>query len=133
MEVTCTCGKKFQAAKANARFCSDKCRKRTRRSGADVVTIPTEEAKETPKLGPITSAALRELAEVGRLETALGQTALALARRLDHGLMETGSAYASLSKEFAVKMAEATRGVGVASAPQALQDELAARRARQGA
>jgi hypothetical protein len=133
MEVTCTCGKVFHAARANARFCSDKCRKRTKRSGADVVDLPPRDAGEMPKLGPISSAAVRELAEVGRLETALGQTALALARRLDNGLMETGSAYASLSKEFAVKMAEATRGVGVASAPQALQDELAARRARQGA
>jgi hypothetical protein len=133
MEVTCTCGKTFHAARANARYCSDKCRKRTKRSGADVAELPPPTAGETPRLGPITTAALRELAEAGRLETSLGQTALALANRLDHGMLETGSAYASLSKEFAVKMAEATKGAAGATAPEVLRDELAARRARQGA
>ncbi len=133
MEVTCTCGTRFHANRANARYCSDKCRKRTKRSGADVSEIPPHEPQDTPRLGPITQAALRELAEVGRHETSLGRTALALANRLDHGLMETGSAYASLSKEFAVKMAEATKGVVGATAPEVLRDELAARRARQGA
>ena len=130
-EVTCTCGQKFTAAKANARYCSDKCRKRTKRAGADVVELL--EAPLDPRVGPIAAAAAVELAAAGRLESALGLTALALATRLDHGGMETGSAYASLSKEFEAKMAAATRGAGRSSAPEVLQDELAARRARQGA
>ena len=130
MTVTCPCGTSFSAAKANAKYCSPRCRMRVKRSGADVAAVPPP---ETPKVGPIAAAALRELAEVDRLETSLGQTALALAHRLDHGVMETGSAYASLSKEFAVKMAEATKGAAGSTAPEVLRDELAARRARQGA
>jgi hypothetical protein len=130
-EITCACGTKFAASSPRARFCSDKCRKRTKRSGAD-----ERSASETdgPKVGPIAAAAVRELVEAGRFDTALGQTVLALAVRLDAGQMETGAAYAALSKEFEAKLASATRGAGRASAPQSLQDELAARReARRGA
>ena len=134
-EVTCPCGKKFGAARANAKYCSDRCRKRTKRSGADVVSLPApaEEPKPAANLGPITEQVLVELGNAERLQTTLGLTALALASRLDNGGFETGSAYASLVKAFKETMAEATRGAGKATAPQALADELAARRERQGA
>lgn len=132
-EITCPCGSKFAASSPRARYCSDKCRKRTKRSGADVVDLPPPAETSEPKLGPIASAARRELTEAGRLDTALGQTALALAVRLDGGRMETGAAYASLSREFEAKLAAATRGGGAASAPVKLTDELAARRAAHGA
>jgi hypothetical protein len=134
--LTCPCGAEFVATSPRARYCSDKCRKRSKRSGADVVelpTTPTQEPSEAPRLGPIATAAARELSEAGRLDSALGQTALALACRLDGGRMETGAAYASLSKEFEAKLAAATRGGGAASSPLQLQDELASRRAAHGA
>lgn len=135
-EITCTCGKAFHAARANAKYCSDRCRKRTKRSGADVVALPAKEAepsKPEATLGAITTLAKAELEEADRLQTSLGMTVLALANRLDNGLFETGSAYASLVKSYKETMAEATRGAGKATAPQALADELAARRAAQGA
>ena len=135
-EVTCTCGKRFTAARANARYCSDKCRKRTKRSGADVVEMPTPDPTPDPaggSAGPIETSAVRELTEAQRLDTSLGWTVVALARRLDRGHMETGSAYAALSKEFEAKRAAALRGAQAATAPQQLRDELAARRARAGA
>ena len=73
---------------------------------------------------------MRELEQAGRLDTSLGLTAIALAMRLDGGRMETGSAYSSLSKEFKATLAEATKGVAKATAPQQLRDELAERRAK---
>lgn len=128
--ITCQCGKTFDAARANAKYCSDRCRKRTKRSGADVVAIQPEQARPKPDLGPVTAAAWLELDTAGRLATSLGQQALRLAMKLDNGLMETGSAYASLSKEFREVMSLATKGAGAATAPQQLSDELAARRAK---
>mgnify|MGYP003405091026 FL=1 len=131
--VTCTCGTEFTAARANAKYCSDRCRKRTKRSGADVVPLTEAELKpeqaDGRKPGAIESATHRELEQAGRVETMLGQTALAHARKMDHGFMETGSAFASLSKELRSVMADALRGTAAATAPQQLQDELAARRA----
>lgn len=137
-EMTCTCGKRFTAARANAKYCSDRCRKRTKRAGADVVPLHTPEAADEvlaaqDGLGPIGAAALAELTRADRAETSLGLTAMALAGRLDRGTFETGSAYSALSKEFKATMAEATKGAGKATAPEVLADELAQRRASRGA
>ncbi|HQV83160.1 MAG TPA: hypothetical protein PLX57_08645 [Ornithinibacter sp.] len=132
-EFTCTCGKTFAAGRANARYCSDKCRKRTNRApGADVVPIAPESAnvEAGPHIGPIEAAARSELEQADRLDTSLGQVVVALARRLDRGEMETGSAYSSLANTYDAKMAAATRGAGKATAPGQLQDELEARRRR---
>ena len=129
-EFTCTCGKTFNAGRANARYCSDKCRKRTSRApGADVVPI-TLEPEAGARIGPIETAARFELEQADRLNTSLGQVVVALARRLDRGEMETGSAYSSLANTYDAKMAAATRGAGKATAPGQLQDELEARRRR---
>lgn len=134
--VTCTCGKSFTATRANAKYCSDRCRKRTKRSGADVVSMPPrsddEESTEptAQKMGPVETAAHRELLAADRVGSFLGQTALATARKIDDGVTETGSAFSSLSKELRATMLEALRGTKAATAPQQLQDELAARRAK---
>lgn len=80
-------------------------------------------------VGPIEAAALRELAAIDRHESALGLTAIAGARKLDNGFMETGSAFAALSREFEAKLAAAKRGATASTAPQALEDEVAKRRA----
>jgi hypothetical protein len=96
------------------------------------VALP-QSPKPRRELGAVATAALAELEVAGRVGTALGAQALSLANRLDNGLMETGSAYASLSKEFREVMAQATRGAAKATAPEQLRDELAARRAKHGA
>lgn len=131
MKVTCPCGTEFTAKNPRARFCSDRCRKRPQRTG-QVVSIETPKP-DASNAGPIEAATAAELTEAGRLDTMLGQTCLALARRLDTPGVDTGSAVASVTRELRATMTDATRGVGKASAPQSLQDELAARRARQGA
>lgn len=129
MTVTCPCGTQFNARNPRARFCSDRCRKRPQRTGK-VVSLP--EVTATRQAGAIEAATVSELTAAGRLETMLGQTCVALARRLDTPGIDTGSAVASVTRELRATMVEATKGAGATSAPQALQDELAARRASHG-
>ena len=55
-------------------------------------------------------AAVRaELDAAHRTESALGMAALALAERVDRGLMETGSAFAALVREMRATLAEALK------------------------
>lgn len=128
MDVTCTCGKTFEARSAKARYCSDRCRKR--KGKADVLELSTQEADA---LGPVTLATIAELQDAGRFTTALGQTCLALANRLDHPGLDTGSAVAAVARQLEAALATATKGAGKKTAPQSLRDELAERRAAHGA
>ena len=90
-----TCGKAYQAARPNSKFCSDTCRVRAHRSPK---SSPAPPAGPVPMLGAgLESVAARELDAAGRLDTVLGQAALVLARRIESP-METGSSIASMTK-----------------------------------
>jgi hypothetical protein len=131
MDVTCSCGTTFQAKSPRARYCSDRCRKRRQRGGADVVELKTEPAaNEERPLGPVAAATSRELTEAGRLDSALGQACMAMAHRLDRPGVDTGSALASVAARLESLLTAATKGVAKATSPQQLRDELAERRAR---
>lgn len=132
MDVTCSCGTTFSARHPRAKYCSDRCRKRGQRGGK-VVKLPTEESPAaSTRRGPVEETTRRELKEAGRLDTSLGQMCLALARRLDHPGVDTGSAMASVAARLDDLKTKATKGTGSATAPQQLRDELAMRRARHG-
>lgn len=125
------CSREYVAERPNSRFCSATCRKRNQRTpGADVVAMPkppppAPEPARPPRL-PLTTATGAELEAAGRLDTVIGQQAMVLARRIDGAAaLETGSAVASLSREFRAVMAEALAGVRAAADPV---DELRARR-----
>lgn len=126
-----SCGVEYEAKRANSRFHSDTCRKRAQRGGK-VIDLPpaTPTPADKRPTGPIEAATHRELEEAGRLDTSLGQTCLALARRLDFPGVDTGSALASVAARLDDLRTKATRGAGSVSAPQQLRDELALRRAR---
>lgn len=132
--VTCAaCGAGFDAARKNAKYCSDRCRKRGQR-GAEVVELPADAGVSAdvglvPR-GSVELATYRELEQAGRLETTLGQTCLTLARRLDFPGVDTGSAVSSVAGRLDDLMAKALKGTKAATAPQQLGDELAARRQR---
>jgi hypothetical protein len=133
MDVTCSCGTTFEAKNPRARYCSDRCRKRTQRGGAGVVVELTQAtAGDAPTPGPVASATERELSEVNRLDTALGQACMAMAHRLDRPGVDTGSALAAVAARLESLMASATKGVAKATSPQQLRDELAERRAKHG-
>lgn len=134
MDVTCTCGKVFEARSAKARYCSDRCRKRKGKAdaiGADVVTFTASDS--SGDTGAVAAATRAELESADRLDTPLGQAALALARRLDNPGLDTGSAMAAVAKQLETALAGATRGVGKTTATGLLQDELAERRRTRGA
>jgi hypothetical protein len=80
--------------------------------------------------GPVVTATVDALKAADRLETPHGAMALSLARRMDLPGLDTGSALAAVSRQLDAVLVVALRGAGVASAPQQLQDELAARRAK---
>jgi len=61
------------------------------------------------------AATMLTLAESGRLGTPLGQTAMVLARRIDRSHMDTGAGVASLAKQLAATLTEATAGADVES------------------
>lgn len=140
------CGVSYEAKRPNSRFCSGTCRKRFSRG---VVTLPeVTESEIAPvtegdmpavatlvppsdlEVGPVETALLAELMEVDRQATALGQAALALARRVDIG-RDTGAGLASLVKQLEATAKAATANVkSEASALDLMRDELAERRSR---
>ncbi len=100
------------------RFCDATCRKRASRR--------PDEAPGTfePDGGGLLDALRRELEAAGRLDTALGQQALALAVKLSSPF-DTGSAMAAVSRELRAVREEALRGAEQAADPL---DELRLRR-----
>ena len=133
-EVVCGCGRSFSAKSNRARYCSDRCRKRAQRGGGEVVELPAKvgqvEGSVLAVAGPVVTATFDALKAADRLETPHGAMALSLARRMDEPGLDTGSALAAVSRQLDAVLVVALRGAGVASAPQQLQDELAARRAK---
>jgi hypothetical protein len=143
------CGVSYEAKRPNSRFCSGTCRKRFSRG---VVTLPEVTERETApvtkgdvhplaslvpsvdlEVGPVETALLSELTEVERAATALGQAALALARRVDIG-RDTGAGLASLVKQLEATVKAATADVkSDQSVLDKRRDDLAARRAARGA
>jgi len=99
-----------------------------------VVELPAKvgqvEGSSLAQAGPVETATVDALKAADRLETPHGAMALSLARRMDLPGLDTGSALAAVSRQLDAILAVALRGAGVASAPQQLQDELAARRAK---
>ena len=136
MRKSCAvCGDPFEAKRPAAKFCGDRCRQRAHRrpeaaAQAKVLDVAAEqEAEPTPSLlkGPVTLATSAELVAAGRLETALGQAALALARRIDFPTTDTGSALAALVREHRATLVEAVKDAEKAADPL---DQLRLRRER---
>lgn len=132
MRKSCVvCGTEFEAKRSAAKYCGARCRQRAHRrpeaaSDAKVLALSAELASETSAGGTAAATAV-ELERAGRLETALGQLALALARRIDAGDAETGSSLAALARQHRETLAEAVRDAQQAVDPL---DELRKRRER---
>jgi hypothetical protein len=133
-----SCGVMFTPIRANHRFHSDTCRVNGARGklqpGAEDQEPATTGTKPSPPLSEtLVSATRKQLEEVGRLDTYLGQQALALASVLAVG-KGTPSGLATISRELRETMTAALRGAGGAtSAVVRHRDEVAARRARRSA
>jgi len=93
-----------------------------------VVEMPASSSVAAP--GSVETATVTELTAADRLDSALGQTCLALARRLDAPGVDTGSALAAVAARLDDLLTKVTKGAGRATAPQQLRDELEQRRAK---
>ena len=116
------CTQRLTSTNPRTRYCDSKCRANAAKRRAKgvpeaiVTVLPTahaeevdDQAPEEPRGGPVFTATLAELVDAERAATALGQSALALARRIDLGV-DTGSGLASAVKTLAETLAAATRG-----------------------
>lgn len=123
------CGDIYPAKRPNSKYCGDKCRKRAQRGAVSAVEqVPT--LVPDLEVGPVESALLAELTEVERAATALGQAALALARRVDIA-RDTGAGLAALVKQLEATAKAATADVKSAASPlDQMRDELSERRSR---
>jgi hypothetical protein len=125
MEKLCEgCGTPIvDALKANRRYCSDLCGKRTRRrnaaTGAPARVVPPPVTGASDLLDSVK----KTLEAAGRLDTSMGQLALVLAQKMtDYG---TGSGIAAISRELSRVMAAALQSAEPADDPL---DELRRRR-----
>ena len=91
---------------------------------------PVEQSPKPVTAGSVANLTRSELETAGRLETALGQSALAIAVRIDAADTEAGSAMAALVREHRAALAEALKGAYAVANPL---DELRARRDRKRA
>lgn len=132
-----SCGEMFTPIRANHRFHTDVCRVNGSRGKLLPVPAgqePTADRQPPPQLSAtLVGSYRRQLEEADRLDTPLGQHALALAHILAVG-RGTPSGLATISRELRETMTAALRGAGgPGSAVVAHRDEVAARRARRGA
>lgn len=131
MKRTCdACGGGYEGSK-RSRFCDraecKRLRARARKQaqrGGNVVEFPAEPESGQ---GSVHEATLRELTVAGMVDTTVGQSALALAKQLDWGVLDTGSSKAAVARQLQALMADAMKDVKVADDPV---DELRAARER---
>lgn len=133
MEMACyECGEPFEAKRDTARYCSTRCRMRAHRKRKGSMPDPVERATEQAVVGRLMDdgehepreppaegrvvvddtpmsvyrATLDELTKAGKTTSVGGQSALALAQRIDNPVLDTGSALAGMIKELRATLAE---------------------------
>jgi hypothetical protein len=140
------CGTAF-IGQSTARYCSATCRGRAWRTGGgsgeaahpalDALASTTADPRRgadsdpaaQPAVGRVEAAVHAELLDADRLRFVPGAVALALARRIDDSLRDTGSAVASLARQLDVTMRSALNGTTVAVDDlQRIRDRARARR-----
>lgn len=140
------CGTVFEPIRANHRFHKATCRvdyARGVRPPTALAAVPPEPPAPTAAAGtppappPLSETVVdivrRDLERVGRLDTWLGHSALAMAKVLATG-SGTPAGLSSANKELRETMAAALRGADAPdSAVMKHRDEVAARRASRGA
>lgn len=123
-----SCGKSYEAARKTSKYCGGTCRVRASRGALAPAVSPLAALPDPSPDTGLVAMVEKELRDAGRLDTFLGQAAVALARRIVAD-QDTGSAIASLNREMRATVADAVKGASVArSAVDRRKDELAARR-----
>lgn len=129
MQRSCeACGGAYEAKRSSSRFCSDRCRKRAKRSGLNEPVPPR--GPEHEAASAVLPSVVRQLTEAGALDSPAGQLCVTLATRLDTPGIDTGSAVAAVSRELRAVLADALGTAETAADPI---DELRERRDRRNA
>jgi hypothetical protein len=130
------CPAEFEAKRASARYCSERCKKRAQRSPDRAAAPSPRKVPELPAglaADSLLAATAAKLAAAGRLDGPEGQAALILAARI--GLSpfsaETGASVAALVRQLHATLAEALAGAKESGDP--VEDELRAARERRRA
>lgn len=127
MERACdSCQGLYEAIRQTSRFCSPRCRQRAQRGHVVPLAARTPEP-EFYVPAALYAATLAELTAAGRESSALGVAALSVASRVDSG-QDSGSAVASLVREWRTTLAAATDGVKTGSHVDELREKRQARR-----
>lgn len=132
MQKSCEdCGAPFEAKRAAARFCSERCKKRAQRKARSRPPSPSPgmvTARPAAAVSGLLASAEARLAAAGRLDGPEGQAAMILAARIEMSALgaETGSGVASLVRQFHASMAEALKDADRGAADPV--DELRTRR-----
>lgn len=131
MQRSCeACGAPYESKRPSSRFCTDRCRKRTARATGSKSKPAAPAQPADVEMQPDSAIAEQVARELGdQVDTAAGQMAIALARRLDANV-DTGSAMAAVARELRTLIVEV-----LGNQPQAADpiDELRARRDRRPA
>lgn len=124
-----SCGAPFEAKRPTAKYCSNRCRQRAfkRTAGGGEPEETAEQPASVSEPGRTEAATAIELERAGRLDTAIGQAVIVLARRIDVSSFETGAGLAALAREHRTALAEALRDSEGAADPV---DELRMKRER---
>jgi len=133
MERDCDrCGLTYEATRSTSKFCSPKCRKQASRHPEPHAgqSDPVRVMLDNFESASVFDATRSELREAGSLGSALGQAALRLALLIDVQGPMSGSAPATLVKEWRVTLGEAVKAQ---AAPVSLIDELRRRREQRSA
>lgn len=130
------CGRQYEAKRMSSKMCGPTCRKRASRGAAPttgtVIALGNASVEVGSMAGAVESTTRQVLAEVERVDTPLGQSALAMARRVDTG-GDTGAGLAALIKQLEATLRSATSGSREDASPlDRARDELAARREMRG-
>lgn len=97
------CGKTFAPRTSTAVYCSDVCRAKVGKARAIVALVKPPTRTADLDDGPVTVATLEALGDL--VNSPVGQTTVALARRIDAGTDNSGAAVAALSKQHAAQLA----------------------------
>ena len=123
------CGRSLDGMSSRAKYCSATCRSRACEGRVIPLAQPVGTQLVVDEEAAIVTATREALREAGRESTPLGLATIELALALG-SVMTPASALAGLARQFEATFATALRGAGATSAPNALRDELAARRAQ---
>lgn len=128
------CHGRFAAKRHTAKYCSERCRKRSQRQLENPLPPVAVTSMGVVKLAPETEGGgiyaitRRVLEDAERLYTPMGQASMLIAEILSSGVQDTGSSIAALIRQYDLSLTKALDGATTVKSP--LEQGRAARERR---